>query len=70
MIRVTRAMLRSYPSSTLSTFKKIHKQNLETQKYLEQLQQAIRDGANTSQIYFSIEDRLRQFLDIEIDWPS
>lgn len=70
MIRITRTMLRSHPSSTLSTFKKIHRQNLVMRTYLEKLQQAIRDGANTSQIYFSIEAQLRQFEDFEIDWPS
>lgn len=70
MILVTRAMLRSYPSSTLTTFKKIHRQNLVMRTYLEKLQQAIQNGANTSQLYFSIENQLRQFEDFEIDWPS
>ena len=69
MIRVTRAMLRSQSKSTLSTFKKIHRQNLEMLIFLKKLQNQIRNGANTLQLFCEIEDKLRFFEDFEIDWP-
>lgn len=70
MIRVTRGMLRSQPKSTLSTFKKIHKQNVEMLLFLKRLEKQIKEGANTMQIFYAIEDKLREFEDFEINWPS
>lgn len=70
MIRVTRAMLRSRPSSTVSTFKKIHSQNVEMLLFLKKLEKQIKEGANTMQIFCEIEDKLREFETFEIDWPS
>lgn len=70
MIRVTRAMLRSHPSSTVSTFKKIHNQNVEMLLFLKKLEKQIKEGANTMQIFCEVKDKLREFETFEINWPS
>lgn len=69
MILITRAMLRSQSKSTLRTFKKIHQQNLGTHLFLKKLQNQIRNGANTLQLFCEIEDKLRTFENFEIEWP-
>ena len=70
MIRITRSLLRCEAASTVSTFKKIHKQNLEMHKFLLALQTKIQNGIGTQQLSWLIDDKLREFESFEIEWPA